>query len=167
MDYKCSCCGEVHDGWPALAFNSPYYYDLLSEERKQSIAQLSSDFCIVKHKEQTDRFIRVMLCQKVKGFKWHLDYGLWVSLSEESFDDYYTNFDNKNHVTTYFGWLCSTIPPYESTLSIPTLVHTKPGDERPEIVPKEDFDHPFVRDYYEGISKEEAEKRIHDMMKIN
>lgn len=31
-------------------------------------------------------------------------------------------------------------------------------------MPHKDFDHPFVRDYYNGISKAEAEARIADMM---
>jgi len=33
-------------------------------------------------------------------------------------------------------------------------------------VPHEDFDHPFVYDYYNGISKEEAERRIHEMLRV-
>ena len=42
---------------------------------------------------------------------------------------------------------------------------TKSGNDRPEIFPHEDFDHPFVRDYYGGISKTEAENRINEMIK--
>jgi len=42
---------------------------------------------------------------------------------------------------------------------------TKTGNERPEIFPHEDFDHPFVKDYYSGISKKEAENRINTSAK--
>lgn len=42
---------------------------------------------------------------------------------------------------------------------------TKTGNDRPEIFPHEDFDHPFVKDYYEGITKAEAEKRINAILK--
>jgi hypothetical protein len=49
--------------------------------------------------------------------------------------------------------------------SVPTTVVTKSGNDRPEIFPHQDFDHPFVKDYYEGITKEEAEKRIQGMLK--
>jgi hypothetical protein len=38
------------------------------------------------------------------------------------------------------------------------------GNERPEIFPHSDFDHPFVRDFYQGITKEEAQKRIHNIL---
>ncbi|MEP6614294.1 MAG: DUF2199 domain-containing protein [Mucilaginibacter sp.] len=52
----------------------------------------------------------------------------------------------------------------ESTLSIPTSVQTKTGGNRPEVTLDPDFDHPFVKDYYNGISVEEAEKRIGEML---
>lgn len=38
--------------------------------------------------------------------------------------------------------------------------------QRPEIIPNKDFDHPFVKDYYDGISKKEAERRISNMLEI-
>ena len=38
-------------------------------------------------------------------------------------------------------------------------------NDRPEIFPHEDFEHPFVRDYYDGILKTEAENRINEMIK--
>jgi hypothetical protein len=56
------------------------------------------------------------------------------------------------------------IPEYEFNASIPTTVFTRTGNQRPEIVPHKDFDHPFVKDYYDGISKHEAEKRIITML---
>ena len=90
---------------------------------------------------------------------------MWVSLSEKSYTNYYENFNNENHEEQYFGWLNSRIPEYENTMNIPTTVQTKRGNERPEIIPHEDFEHKFVSDYYNGINREEAEKRIHEMMK--
>jgi hypothetical protein len=39
---------------------------------------------------------------------------------------------------------------------IPCDVNIKSGNDRPEIFPHEDYEHPFVRDYYNGISKAEA-----------
>lgn len=161
----CSVCGRVHDGWPALGYGSPSpYHDLTAEEREK-IAHLDGDFCTIEYADQTDRFIRVVLRQKVVDCPDTLDYGLWVSLSEASYKDYWENYDHENHIVQYFGWLSSRLPDYENTMHIPTTVVTKIGNERPEIFPHEDFDHPFVRDYYQGISKQEAEKRIHDMLK--
>jgi len=157
MKYKCANCGNEHDEWPAIAFNSPDAYDSLSEDDKQRIASLDSDFCIINHPEQTDRFIRCTLTQKVIDDCQVLDYGLWVSLSEN---------DREDIETKYFGWLCNDIPEYDFDESIPNTVFTRLGGLRPEVVPHEGFDHPFVRDYYQGITKHEAERRIKAMLEI-
>jgi hypothetical protein len=167
MKYTCSNCGEVHDEWPALTFDSPTSYNVLPENMKQEIGELTSDFCVVRHPEQTDRFIRGTLTIKVNDHCEDLEYGIWVSLSEKSFQDYSENFGDPNHEARYFGWLSNDIPEYEVPQgSIPTTVITRQNGLRPEIVPHKDFDHQLVRDYYEGISKVEAEKRIQDMLKV-
>ncbi|MBX2844978.1 MAG: DUF2199 domain-containing protein [Saprospiraceae bacterium] len=164
-DFKCVECGQVHPEWPALAFMSPANYNFLSDQDKSALGKLSSDFCEIHYEDQIDRFIKGTLTQKVNDTCENLDYGLWVSLSEENYSDYNLNFNNENHETKYFGWLCSNIPEYGDTLSIPCDVMTKKGDSRPEIIPHQDFDHPFVIDYYNGITKTEAEKRINEMIK--
>ncbi len=163
--FKCSNCGQVHSDWPALAFNSPTHFHYLSDEDKSKNCKLDEDFCEIHRNNQIDRFIRVTLFQKVNNSCKHLQYGLWVSLSEKSYLDYRENFNNQNHGTGYFGWLSSNVAEYENTLSIPCDVYTKLGNERPEIIPHEDFDHQFVRDYYNGISTNEAETRIQEMIK--
>lgn len=163
--YKCTVCGKEHSEWPALAYSSPDKYAGLSEKEQNSLATIDEDFCIINYTDQTDRFIRAVMFQKVINHDVDLHYGLWVSLSEKSFKDYLDNFKNPNHETSYFGWLCNAIPEYEFEESVPTTVWTKTGNSRPEIIPHKDFDHPFVRDYYFGISKEDAETRIHKMIK--
>lgn len=165
IKYICSYCGKEHVEWPALTFIAPDNYAALSQKEKETIGEIDSDFCIIKHADQTDRFIRCTLTQKVNDHCENLEYGLWVSLSEKSFDDYAENYNNENHLTKYFGWLCNDIPEYVFHQSIPTTVFTRSGNKRPEIVPYDDFDHPFVNDYYDGISKKEAENRINKMLK--
>ena len=164
MKYKCNCCGQEHDEWPALTFSSPTAYNQLTEEEKNELGKLSNDFCVITYPDQTDRFIRCTLTQKVTDHCDNLDYGIWVSLSEKSYQDYYDNYNNDNHVTEYFGWLCSSISEYDKTLSIPTTVKTRTGNNLPEVIPHQNLDHPFVKDYYNGITKEEAERRIKSML---
>ncbi len=161
--YHCSVCGESHEEWPALAFISPDPYFQLSQSEKESIGSLSEDFCTISYEDQVDRFIRVILKQRIINSDEVLDYGVWISLSEQNFEDYKSNFQEKNHEREYFGWLSNAIPNYENTTNIPTTVVTGTGTDRPEIFPHENFEHPFVTDYYNGISREEAEKRIHEM----
>lgn len=162
MLYTCSVCGQVHEGFPALGYDAPYFYHNLTETEKEEIAELSDDFCVIRHSTQTDRFIRVLLNQKIIDFPEMLQYGVWVSLSEKSFNDYKEHFNSTDHLTTYFGYLSSQLPVYENTLSIRTNVQTAADNKRPEIFPHDDqMDNPFVRDYFEGITREEAERRIH------
>ncbi|HNP24741.1 MAG TPA: DUF2199 domain-containing protein [Panacibacter sp.] len=165
--YTCAKCGQVHDEWPALAFESPTSYNVLPKSTKEEIGELTNDFCIVRHPEQTDRFIRGTLTIKVNNHCEDLEYGLWVSLSEKSFQDYSVNFGNPNYEARYFGWLSNDIPEYETTEdSIPTTVFTRKDGLRPEIVPHKNFDHQLVRDYFEGITTAEADKRIQAMLKV-
>lgn len=163
MTYTCPSCGETHDSWPALAFRAPDSYVHLSVEEKESIAFLNSDFCVIEYPDQTDRFIRVVMTQKVNDHCSDLEYGIWVSLSEKNFHDYNDNFDNPNHQVQYFGWLSNKLPDYTFKDYIPCLVQTRPDGQRPEIAPRPDFEHPFVQDYYNGITKAEAELRIQMM----
>lgn len=166
LKFKCSCCGETHEEWPALTFISPDNYHYLSEEDKKSIGYIDSDFCTISHSDQIDRFVRCTLIQKVNDHCEDLDYGLWVSLSEKSYFDYEKNFKQDSEEKTYFGWLCNDIIDYEFSESIPMNVITRNNGQRPELIPHKDFNHPFVKDYYNGISKKEAEKRISDMLEI-
>ncbi|WP_299797628.1 DUF2199 domain-containing protein [uncultured Maribacter sp.] len=163
-EFTCAECGKIHSDWPALAFNSPTNYHNLSDKEKEEIGKLDTDFCEIHHPDQIDRFIRVTLTQKVNDICETLEYGLWVSLSEKSYSDYKENYNNSNHEVGYFGWLCNNIAEYGNMLSIPCDVITKAGNRRPEIFPHQDFDHPFVKDYYEGISKKEAVNRIDEML---
>ena len=166
IKYTCSSCGQEHEEWPALTYTSPSNYNLLSEDDRINIGELDSDFCVIRHHDQIDRFIRVTLTQKVIDHCEDLEYGLWISLSEKSFEDYSNNFNNENHEAKYFGWLANDLPDYDFKESIPTTAFTRTGNQRPEIVPHEDFQHPFVNDYYKGITKSEAERRIKEMLKV-
>jgi hypothetical protein len=166
VKYVCSCCGKEHFEWPALAFMSPDNYDHLSEEDKKNIAELDADFCTINYPDEVSRFIRCTLTQKVIDHCEDLEYGLWVSLSEKSFNSYSETFGVESPETTYFGWLCNQIPGYKFDEGIPTTVITRSGNHRPEIVPHEGFNHPFVNDYYNGISKSEAESRIKAMLEM-
>lgn len=88
MRYQCLNCGEYHDEWPSIGYNEPFYYSILSDEDKKNIAKIDDDFCVIKHDDQTDYFIRVVLKLEVTDNCQSLDYGVWVSLSEKSFTDY-------------------------------------------------------------------------------
>jgi hypothetical protein len=164
--FKCTCCGKIIEEWPALTFNSPNNYECLTDDDKKKIGFLNNDFCKINNENQTDRFIRCILIQKVNDNCQDLDYGVWVSLSEKNYYEYEENFKNETEEKTYFGWLCNNIPGYEFIESIPLNVVINKKGLRPEVFPHYSFEHQFVKDYYNGISKIEAEKRINKMLGI-
>lgn len=159
MKYICQCCGEEKEDWPAIAFSAPSPYFHLTEEELEH-SELTSDTCIINYPDHTNYFIRVVLVQEVDDSCPDLEYGVWVSLSEKSFNNYIENYDDKNFEGGCFGWLSNYIPDYEFDEAIPTDVFIDNKIGRPFIYPHESCEHPFVKDFYSGISKEEAEKRI-------
>lgn len=166
MKFTCKCCGDELEDWPAIVYNSPSIYSYLNENELNN-SELSSDFCIVNYAGETYRYIRVVLVQKVIGSCQNLDYGVWVSLSEKSFNEYVENYDNKKFEAGYFGWLSNYLPDYESTINIPINVFVNNSIGRPLIDPQQDYKHSFIEDFYNGITKEEAEKRINLVLKNN
>ncbi|MBV8325687.1 DUF2199 domain-containing protein [Chryseobacterium sp.] len=165
MKYTCECCGEEKEDWPALAYNAPdFYYNLSDEELKTAI--LNSDLCIVENPESSHRFIRAVLIQEVHNDCRNLDYGIWVSLSEKNFTEYVDNYHNKEFKAEYFGWLNTYFPDYDFSESIPTTVVVDNSIGRPFVFPHQSFEHPFVEDFYNGISVEEAEKRIKRVLNV-
>jgi hypothetical protein len=157
--YICACCGEEKEDWPAIAYNSPYpYMNLCDEEQENS--EITSDSCIIRYSDETSYFIRVVLVQEVHESCQDLEYGVWVSLSEENFNEYLENYHNKDFESGCFGWLANYLPDYKFDAPIPTNVFIDNKVGRPFIYPHENHDHSFVKDFYNGISKEEAERRI-------
>ncbi|GGK83149.1 DUF2199 domain-containing protein [Rufibacter glacialis] len=166
MPYTCADCGQEHENWPALTYTSPKHYNDLSEEEKETKGWLEGDFCTITHENDIDRFIRVVMTIPVNDHCENLDYGLWVSVSEKTFHDYQEHYHDEQYETSYFGYVCNNLLGYEETLHVPSTVVTQIENRRPLVFPFEDFEHPLVKDFYHGISKEEAEKRIEEMIQL-
>ena len=142
----------MHDELPALSFLSPDYHNYLSEEDKKEIAELCEDVCIIRHPEQTDRFIRTTMTFQIIDTCEDLDYGIWVSVSKKTFDEYKSNLKNNIEGETYFGRICNEIPEYkESTLGLHVNVVTKANEIRPEIIPHQS-EHGLIRNWEKGIT---------------
>lgn len=161
--FICSQCGEYHESWPAIGYGAPWHYSQLTEQEKDKISFLNEDFCEINWEEQTDRFIRVTLFIPVNNTERNLEYGLWTSLSERSFNDYSENYDRTDHEVKYTGWICNKLIGYDSTINIPANIFTQAGTLRPILEPQLQHEHQLLKDFVNGISKDEAERRIHEM----
>lgn len=156
LRFKCTCCGEWHEGLPDLAFAAPYYYDQLSAEQKAAIAKKSDDLCSIANK---DFFIRGVLLVPVVDRDVDFGLGVWVSLSEANFKRYVQLFADPNPAAEgpYFGWLSNRLPGYPDTLSLKTNVHLQPYPQRPRIV-LEPTDHPLSVHQHRGIAFETLQR---------
>lgn len=166
MKYICQCCGEEKEDWPAIAYSAPYPYFQLSEEKLKN-SELTPDLCIIRYHNETCYFVRAVLIQEVNESCQDLEYGIWVSFSEKSFNEYVENYDNEEFEGGYFGWLSNYFPDYEFNESVPTDVFVNNKIGRPFVYPHENHEHPFVKDFYSGISKEEAERRVNVVLNKN
>lgn len=160
--FKCTSCGEIHEGAPSFALRAPDPY-LEQSEEIQKAGELGSDLCWYEDEYGMHYFIRVCLEIPIHGYSEPFMWGVWVSLSKESFDDYVETYDSPEDSNCYFGWFCNYLPFYENTYALKTDVHPRGGGNRPYIV-LEQSDHPLCVDYHQGITVERAQDIAEEAM---
>ncbi len=167
FSFRCSSCGELHEGSPSFGFRAPYQYDSLSEEEKAQWGTLSDDFCTITRDEETDFFIRAILEIPIHGVEQPFLWGLWVSLSEKSFDRYEETYSEPVAGKRFFGWVCNKIALYPCDHSRASDVVVQSGRSRPKLLlhRSDHEDDPLVIDQVQGISvaraQELAQRALH------
>jgi hypothetical protein len=163
MSYRCTSCGETHEGLPDIGADKPdQWWDIPEEEREGRI-ELTDDTCII---DGEDFFIRGVIHIPVHGQPEDFGFGVWVSQKKENFYAYQENFDSAE-IGPFFGWLCTKLSCYEQeTLLLKTMAHFRGGGQRPEIK-IEPTDHPLAIEQHEGISPERAWEIVHFYMGDN
>jgi hypothetical protein len=151
--YTCSCCGKRHEGSPSFGFDAPYQYASLSAEQKLTMGKLSSDLCTITHEGEVDRFIRTILEIPIVGAQDPFVWGVWVSLSERSYERYVSTYDNPVAGERFFGWLCNTLPVYPRGGPFAADALVQLNRQRPKLVLHNTEPlHPLVADQRDGIS---------------
>lgn len=158
--FKCDCCGQIHEGSPSIGYRMPDQYACLSEEQRAAMGQLDSDFCTLTHETHTDYFIRAVLEVPIHGIEEPFLWGVWVSLSEESFKRYVDTYDDPVEGDGFFGWVCNAILAYPFAESRPADVVVQLGGQRPKVIlhrgePETD---PLVIDQVQGMSVARAQE---------
>mgnify|MGYP000132331232 CR=1 FL=1 len=91
-------------------------------------------------------------------------WGVWVSLSKDSFDHYVETYQVPSTKHGYFGWFSNYLPYYEDTYALATNVHLRANGERPYIQLHES-EHQLYQDFKNGITvalaQEIAERCMH------
>jgi hypothetical protein len=158
--FKCSDCGAIHEGSPSIGYRMPDPYACLSEAERTATGTLSSDLCTIAHDERTDYFIRAVLEVPIHGIAEPFLWGVWVSLSEQSFNRYVETYDDPVEGDGFFGWVSNAISAYPLHRSRPADVFVQSGGRRPRIMlhrgdPEDD---PLVIDQVHGISVSRAQQ---------
>jgi hypothetical protein len=148
--FKCTSCGEWHEGMPAFGADAPLdYYSVPAEERDKRCV-LDSNTCVINQ-----QYFYVLGCLEipVHGDAETFSWGVWVSLSKNSFDHFLACFDspNRSHVGPFFGWLSTQLALYPSTLNLKTRVHLRDNGV-PPYIELEPTDHPLAVEQRNGIS---------------
>lgn len=163
--FRCARCEGEHD-LLQLSFgaDAPDPWGALgADERAASV--LGSDQCLIHAGDETLRFVRAVLQLPVRGSAEHYEWGVWVSLSEESFDELSEHWTDpeRERLGPYFGWLCTTLPGYPDTTNLKTNVHVRALGLRP-LVELEPTDHPLAVQQREGIDRDDLLARVSTLL---
>lgn len=158
--FKCSCCGELHEGSPSIGYRMPDQYASLSQEQRAAMGELSEDLCTISHDDGVDYFIRTILEVPIHGVEEPFLWGIWVSLSEKSYRRYVETYDDPVEGDGFFGWVCNEIPAYPFEGARPADVHVQLGRQRPKVILHRNGreQDPLVRDQVHGISAMRAQE---------
>lgn len=159
ISFTCSCCGQNHEGFPALTFRAPANWDWANEEQRAQDWKLDEDLCAFK---DVDFYIRAVLVLPIRGSEQTLEFGVWSTLSKDNFWRYVETFndDDQSKLGSMFGWFSNAIPGYADTLNMKCQVVTQDHRQRPRIE-LEPTDHPLSVHQREGVSMEDAQRYYH------
>lgn len=145
--FTCGSCGEVHAGLPTDFGSDAPSFDAEARAR----ATLTADTCVL----DDDRYVRACLEIPVVGGSGPLVYGVWVTLSQKSFEEFCRRAGDLDRYTDgpYFGWFSSALPHWPDTINLKTRVHVRPPPLR-AVIELEPTDHPLAVAQREGITVE-------------
>ena len=161
MRFTCATCGNEHDiDEISFGANAPVQWDLLTdEERSQSV--LGGEQCEIDSPAGFSCYVRGCLDIPVRGTNRVFTWGVWCSLSVDSYVELVKHWEDPERVKLgpYFGWLCTNLPGYPDTFALRTKVHQRQPGVRP-FVELEQTGHPLAVEQREGIEPEHLRKRV-------
>ncbi len=163
MSYQCACCGKTHDGLPDIGSAAPFIYYELPEDEREAKTKLTADTCVIENDGEVDFFIRGTIELPIHGQNEPFGLGVWVSQKKENFEAYLEDPGTAD-IGPYFGWLCSELPAFGSTLSLKTMAHFQGNGLRPTIE-VEPTEHPLAVAQQQGISLDKAWEIVHGYIK--
>jgi hypothetical protein len=154
IEYRCRDCDEIHRGLPAWHFDAPLQMLGVPPAERTTRVALSQDDCVIDGEQF---YLKGLLEIPVHGVAEPFVWGVWLSVSEESYVRYTELFDDvqRSAGESFFGWLCNRLPGYSDTQLLKTHLHVREYPMRP-WVELEPTDHPLAVDQREGLPKVRA-----------
>lgn len=157
--FYCGTCGKYHAELPMdFGAKKPDPYFSIPEEERYSRCYLTTDVCVIDAKEFYIRgCLELPVVDSPNTFVW----GVWVSLSENSYKRVIELWDNdgREKEPPFFGWLCTRLQIYPDTALLKTHVHLRPENQRP-FIELEPTDHPLAIEQREGITMARVSKIV-------
>ena len=155
--YHCHRCGQHHGDLPLhYGFHAPAYWYGVPEDERSRRCLLSSNQCVI---DEEHFFIVGNLELPIIGSEDRFSWDLWVSLSADNFARAFKLWvqPGRESEPPCFGWLSSSVPGYPETLSLKTMIHTRPVGVRP-LIELEPTDHPLAVEQRDGITWERVQQ---------
>ena len=162
MNWKCHTCGVEHSEAPTCFGFEALWRQLVPESQFELRVVLSPDICIV---DEEIYFIRGHIQIPISGNSKSLQFSVWSSLSERSFQHMGERWESPDRGSDppYFGWLSSNIAVYPTMNHLKLSVQSCPPGETP-IFLVEPSDHQLSIDQRQGISTERWYELVHILM---
>jgi len=134
----------------SYGFSAPRNWFGLSEADRSTRATLTEDVCVI---DETEHYVRGCVEIPVSDSAESLVWGVWVSVSRESFRYILDRWNSPipEDEPPRFGWLCTWIDGYPEPQEIRCHVFLQSGNLRPRIV-LEPTDYPLAVEQHRGIT---------------
>lgn len=133
-----------------VGFDSPGRW-LSRETNPDTRDKLDEDFCKIYDDDDIERYIRCVLPFPVQEWEQTFQFGVWMSVSEKSWDIYKQGFSSGEHeLKVCFGYLANPIPEFDDSYLLHADVSFRADNSRP-IVILHQADSPLVEAQQEGL----------------
>ena len=162
MSWKCAICGMEHDDIPlCFGIEAPWRAFVPQGEFADRV-ELTPDQCVI---DGQTFFVRGHIEIPIHDHESSLAFSVWSSLSETSFCHMCDRWESPDRFSDppYFGWLCSPVAVYPSTLHLPLSVQSRPPGWVP-LFSLGDADHPLAADQRNGITIARWQEMAHQLL---
>lgn len=166
MAWRCAICGRTHDEQPLVFGAEAPWRFFVPEAEFAGRVELHDSLCII---DAQQFYVRGHILLPIHGTSDHLIWSVWCSISEASFTRSRLNWSNpeRDQAPPYFGWLCTELPSYEpTTWHLKTMLY----EREPGVVPLvhlEPTEHPLAVAQREGVSMDQVQAIVHQVMHIS